>query len=248
VHCAAGKADAHTRIGWLRSVTNVNQAFAICSFADELAVNAGIDSKDYLLSLIGRDRNIDLSVENAKYGNYGEDLANFPIDTARLKNTLNRVADMANWRQKRPKGKALGIAVHRSFVSYVACVVEVSQATSGKIKVDNVWFSLDCGTAVNPERIRSQMEGAAIFGLSLTFFGEITAKNGMVEQSNFHDYPMSRMADAPHVEVDIVENDHPPGGVGEPGVPPVAPAITNAIFALTGKRYRELPLTKHGIV
>ena len=248
VQCAAGKADAHTRIGWLRSVTNINQAFAVCSFADELANDAGVDSKDYLLSLIGDDRTIDLARENAKYGNYGSDIAQYPIDTARLKNTVNRVAKMASWDTKRPKNKALGIAVHRSFVSYVACVAEISQDDTGKIKVDNMWFSVDCGLAVNPERVRSQMEGAGVFGLSLTFFGELTAKEGVIEQSNFHDYPMARIADAPHIEVDIVENDHPPGGVGEPGVPPVAPAITNAIYALTGKRYRELPLSKHGIV
>ncbi|WP_448211374.1 molybdopterin cofactor-binding domain-containing protein [Colwellia sp. MEBiC06753] len=248
VQCAAGRAKAHTRIGWLRSVTNINQAFAICSFADELASAVQQDPKEYLLSLIGEDRLLDLAAENAKYGNYGESQESFPVDTARLKNVLNRVADLANWQQKRPKGKALGIAVHRSFVSYVACVVEVSKNSSGKISVDKVWMSVDCGTAVNPERIRSQMEGAAVFGISLTFFGEITAKDGVIEQSNFHDYPIARITDAPITIVDIVESDHPPGGVGEPGVPPVAPAICNAIFALTGKRYRELPLNKQGII
>ncbi|NMP30909.1 xanthine dehydrogenase family protein molybdopterin-binding subunit [Thalassotalea sp. M1531] len=248
VQCAAGKAEAHTRIGWLRSVTNINQAFAVCSFADELANQAGADPKDHLIKLIGSDRQIDLAQENAKYGNYGEELSRYPIDTARLKAVVERVAKLAKWQEKRPKGKALGIAVHRSFVSYVACIAEVSEAASGKVKVDKVWFSVDCGTAVNPERIRSQMEGAAVFGLSLTFFGELTAKDGVIEQSNFHDYPMARITDTPETIVDIVESEHPPGGVGEPGVPPVAPAITNAIFALTGKRYRELPLVKQGIV
>lgn len=248
VQCAAGKAIAHTRIGWLRSVTNVNQAFAICSFADELAHQANEDPKEYLLKLIGSDRHIDLAAENAKYGNYGESSDKFPIDTARLKNVVNRAASMANWSQKRAEGKALGIAVHRSFVSYVACVAEVSKSDSGKIKVDNIWMSVDCGTAVNPERIHAQMEGAAVFGISIAFYGEITAKDGVIEQSNFHDYPLVRIADSPSTHVDIVESDAPPGGVGEPGVPPVAPAITNAIFALTGKRYRELPLSKQGIV
>ena len=247
VQCGAGKATAHTRIGWLRSVTNINQAFAICSFADELAHQAGQDPKDYLLSLLGGDRHIDLAAQNAEYGNYGSDINLYPVDTARLKNVVNRVANMADWHKPRAKGKALGIAVHRSFVSYVACVAEVSEQ-NGKISVDNMWFSVDCGTAVNPERIRSQMEGAAVFGLSLTFWGELTAKDGVIEQSNFHDYPLARISDAPNTEIDIVESDAPPGGVGEPGVPPVAPAITNAIFALTGKRYRELPLAKQGIV
>ncbi|MFD2164746.1 molybdopterin cofactor-binding domain-containing protein [Thalassotalea euphylliae] len=247
VQCNAGKATAHTRIGWLRSVTNINQAFAVSSFADELAHEMKADPKDYLMSLIGTDRQIDLAAENAKYGNYGSDLNAYPIDTARMKNVLERAANMADWDKPRPKGKALGIAVHRSFVSYVACVAEISEQ-NGKIKVDKMWFSVDCGTAVNPERIRSQMEGAAVFGISLTYFGEVTAKDGVIQQSNFHDYPMARMTDTPTTEIDIVESDAPPGGVGEPGVPPVAPAITNAIFALTGKRYRELPLSQYGIV
>ncbi len=248
VQCAAGKATAHTRIGWLRSVTNINQAFAICSFADELARNAGEDPKDYLLKLIGKDRQINLAEENAKYGNYGEPMEKYPIDTARLKNVVERVAKMSAWDKPRAEGKALGIAVHRSFVSYVACVAEVSKKADGKIKVDKVWLSVDCGTAVNPERIRSQMEGAAVFGVSIAFFGELTAKDGVIEQSNFHDYPIARIADSPVTVVDIVESDDLPGGVGEPGVPPVVPAITNAIYELTGTRYRELPLNKMGIV
>ncbi len=248
VRCAAGKAVAHTRIGWMRSVTNINQAFAVCSFADEMAYHAGRDPKEYLLSLIGSDRTIDVNKENAKYGNYGETLEEFPIDTKRLKNVLNRVADMAEWKRKRPKGTGLGIAVHRSFVSYVASVVEVVEQDDGKIKIANVWMSVDCGTAVNPERIRSQMEGAVVFGISVTFFGELTAKNGIIEQGNFDDYPLPRMTDIPPTMVDIVKSDAPPGGVGEPGVPPIAPAICNAIFAVTGKRYRELPLNKQGIV
>lgn len=248
VRCAAGKAPAHTRIGWLRSVTNINQAFAICSFADEMAHHVRQDPRDHLLSLIGSDRTIDLSAEKAKYSNYGETLEKFPIDTQRLKNVVNRVSDMSHWEKKRPKGTGLGIAVHRSFVSYVAAVVEVVQQADGKIKVSNIWMSVDCGTAVNPERIRSQMEGAAVFGISLTFFGELTAKNGVIEQGNFDDFPLARMTDIPPTMVDIVESDAPPGGVGEPGVPPIAPAICNAIYAATGKRYRELPLNKEGIV
>ncbi|WP_448551929.1 molybdopterin cofactor-binding domain-containing protein [Thalassotalea montiporae] len=247
VQCAAGKATAHTRIGWLRSVTNINQAFAVCSFADELAHEAKTDPKDYLLSLLGDDRHIDLAAQNAKYGNYGSDIKQYPIDTARYKNVVNRVAKMANWDKPRKAGSALGIAVHRSFATYVACVAEVSEQ-NGKIKVDKMWFSLDCGTAVNPERIRSQMEGSAVFGISLAFYGELTAKDGVINQTNFHDYPVARMADTPVTEIDIVDSDAPPGGIGEPGVPPVVPAITNAIFALTGKRYRDLPLAKQGIV
>ena len=109
-------------------------------------------------------------------------------------------------------------------------------------------MAVDCGLAVNPERIRSQMEGAAIFALSLTFYSELTAKNGVIEQNNFDDYQVARIADAPTTHVEIIASDAPPGGVGEPGVPPIAPAICNAIFNATGKRYRELPLKKYGIV
>jgi isoquinoline 1-oxidoreductase beta subunit len=248
IQCATGKAPAHTRIGWMRSVTNINHAFAASSFADELANEMKMDSKDYLLSLIGPDRHIDLAKQNVKYGNYGETTDEFPIDTARLKTVLKNAAAMANWNKKRPAGRGLGIAVHRSFVSYVACVVEVSTQANGKIKLEHIWMSVDCGTAVNPERIKSQMEGSAVFGISLAFFGEVTAKNGVIEQSNFDGYPLARIGDIPTTDIEIVASDEPPGGVGEPGVPPIAPAICNAIFNATGKRYRELPLNQYGIV
>lgn len=252
VYCGTGKAPALTRIGWMRSVTNINQAFAVCSFADELAAQSDVDSRTYLLSLIGEDRFIDLTKEQAKYGNYSEKIEEFPIDTARLKNVVERASKMANWQDfvegKLPKGHALGIAVHRSFVSYVACVVHVSANEQGKIKLEKVYMSVDCGIAVNPERVRSQMEGAVVFGISLAFYGEITTKDGVVQQGNFHDYPIARMTDVPPTEVDIVMSDARPGGVGEPGVPPVAPAICNAIFAATGKRYRELPLNQYQII
>ncbi len=248
VSCAVGKAPAHTRIGWMRSVTNINHVFAVSSFVDELAQAKGLDSKDNLIAMLGTDRKIDFSNENANYGNYGETLSKFPVDTARMKAVIEKVSAMAKWGRTLPKGRGLGIAMHRSFVSYVACIVEVSTNSDGKIKVEDVWLAVDCGLAVNPERIRSQMEGAAIFGLSLTFFSELTAKNGVIEQSNFDGYQVARIADAPTTHVEIIDSDAPPGGIGEPGVPPIAPAICNAIFNATGKRYRELPLKQYGIV
>ncbi|MBL4941644.1 MAG: xanthine dehydrogenase family protein molybdopterin-binding subunit [Colwellia sp.] len=252
VYCGAGKATAHTRIGWMRSVTNINHAFAVCSFADELAVASKTDSKDYLLALIGKDRHIDINKENAEYGNYGETLDKFPLDTARLKKVLTQVSNMANWHSndkgKLPNGHVLGIAVHRSFASYVASVVQISTNAQGKIKLERIYMCVDCGIAVNPERIKSQMEGAAIFAISLAFYGEVTAKAGVIEQGNFDDYPIARMNEVPPIDVQIIASDAPPGGVGEPGVPPVAPAICNAIFAATGKRYRELPLNQYGII
>lgn len=248
VSCAIGEAPAHTRIGWMRSVTNINHAFAVCSFADEIAHANGQDSKEHLLTLIGDDRHIDLAKEQAKYGNYGESLSQFPIDTARMKAVIEKASTMAKWGRKLPKGHGLGIAMHRSFVSYVACIVEVSENAEGRIKVHDVWMAVDCGLSVNPERIRSQMEGAVLFGMSLTFYSQLTAKNGAITQNNFDSYPLARITDAPTTHVEIMQNDSPPGGVGEPGVPPVAPAICNAIFSATGKRYRELPLQQYGII
>jgi len=141
----------------------------------------------------------------------------------------------------------MGVAIHYSFYSYVATVVEVS-VKSEKVKVENIYSVLDCGMYVNRDAVINQMEGAAIFGMSLTMFGKISTKNGAVEQSNFHDYQMTRMIDAPNIHVHLVDNDEDPTGVGEPGVPPVSAAITNAIFNASGKRVRSLPLSDHGMV
>ena len=144
-----------------------------------------------------------------------------------------------------PKGHGLGIAAHRSFVSYIATIVEVSVDDKGKLTVHQVDSAIDCGTFVNPERIQSQLEGAAIMGLSLAKYGEISFKNGRVQQRNFDDFQVVRMDEAPLIiTVHIVpaDPDAPPSGVGEPGVPPFAPALANAIFAATGKRLRTLPI------
>ena len=147
--------------------------------------------------------------------------------------------------QEAPPGHGLGIAAHRSFVSYIATVVEVAVDNKGNLTVPRVDTAIDCGFYVNPERIRSQIEGAAVMGLSLAKYGEITLKNGRVEQSNFNDYPVVRQIKSPTVtNTHIVENsiDVPSSGVGEPGVPPFTPALCNAIFAATGKRIRQLPI------
>ena len=238
-------AAAHTRIGWLRSVYNIPHAFATQCAAAELAHLADRDPKDFLLELIGAPRKVDpTTLANAT--NYGEDPAHYPIDTARLRGVIEAVAKQANWGRVLPKGSGLGIAGHRSFVSYTAAVVEVAVAADGTLTIPRVDIAIDCGPQVNPERVRSQMEGSVIQGISLALLGEITFASGRAVQSNFHDYALTRIDAAPRdIRVHMLgaDDDHlPMGGVGEPGLPPIAPALLNAIFAATGTRIRSLPV------
>jgi isoquinoline 1-oxidoreductase beta subunit len=245
IRAEQGKAMAHARIGWFRSVSNVERAFAIQSFVAELAAAQGRDPKEVLLELIGPARVIDPKAEGLpeKLWNYGEPYADFPIDTGKLRNVVELAASKAGWGAKLPSGEGMGIAVHRSFVTYVATVVRVAVGKNGKVTVPQVDTAIDCGFCVNPERVRSQMEGASVMGLSLALYGAITFEKGRVTQSNFNDYELARITNYPKVNTHIVEHhftDHPTG-VGEPGVPPFAPALANAIFAATGKRLRTLP-------
>lgn len=238
-----GKAKAHIRIGWLRSVANVYHAFANQSFAAELAHAAGKDQKDFLTELIGPDRNIDFSKDGVTYPNYGSSLETYPVDTKRLKAVLDKAAAMAKWGRDVPKGHGLGIAVHRSFLAYVATAIEVAVDDAGNITFPGIWVAVDAGTVVSPDNTKSQMEGGTLFGISNALYGDITATNGVIDQGNFPDWRVMRMAEAPHVfETHIMESDAPPCGVGEPGTPPAAPALANAIFAATGQRLRSLPL------
>src|ERR1700675_1090920 len=239
-----GPARAHVRIGWMRSVANIYHGFAVQSFTDELAHRAGRNPVDYLLDLIGPARKLDLT--HTDYPNYGASLETYPWETGRLRRVTEMVAEKAEWGKRKPgKGVGLGIAAHRSFLTYVATVVEVEVNDQGEIRIPRVDTVLDAGLIVNPEAPRAQFEGAAVFGASIVRSGEITAKNGAVQQSNFNDYPVARINEAPYqTNVHIVESSAPPAGVGEPGVPPFVAAFTNAIFAATGKRVRELPLSR----
>ncbi|HEY1422891.1 MAG TPA: molybdopterin cofactor-binding domain-containing protein [Candidatus Acidoferrum sp.] len=244
-----GEAKTHVRIGWLRSVCNVFHAYAEHSFADELAHAAGKDPRDYVLALLGPDRIIPKTELPKDYTNYDGDYAQYPIDTARFRRVLEMATEKAGWgKKKNGNGFGMGLAIHRSFLTYVATVVQVEMDKDGKVKIGRVDAAVDAGTIVNPEMATQQFEGASTFSTSLAFFGEITAKNGVIQQSNFDSYPMARMNIAPReTYVHLVASDAPPAGIGEPGVPPFTPALCNAIFAATGKRVRELPLTKLGL-
>ncbi|WNG35623.1 xanthine dehydrogenase family protein molybdopterin-binding subunit [Archangium minus] len=242
----ACQANAHVRIGWLRSVYNIFHAFSVNSFIDEIAHARGEDPRDVYLEMLGPPRTMslaELGVE--KLENYGMSMDVHPVDVGRLRRVIERVTQLAPWGDRKKENRALGLAAHRSFLSYVAVVASVVRNPSGKLSVDEAWVVVDAGTVINPDRARAQMEGSVIFGMSLAMYGGVTMKGGAVEQSNFRDLRLVRIGEAPRkIHVEIISSDGPPGGIGEPGVPPVAPAIANALFALTGTRVRELPLSR----
>ncbi|HTB16088.1 MAG TPA: molybdopterin cofactor-binding domain-containing protein, partial [Bryobacteraceae bacterium] len=235
-----GPAAAPVRIGWMRSVANIFHAYGVQSFTDELAAAAGRDRVEFLLEMLGSPRVIDLGAGDKRY----------PLDVGRLRRVVEIAAEKSEWAKKKSgAGHGYGIAVHRSFLSYIAAVVEVEVDAQGKVKIPRVDYAVDAGMVVHPERVTAQFEGAAVFGTSLAMMGEITLADGRVKEGNFNNYPVARMPEAPFVtHVHIVPSDAPPAGVGEPGVPVIAPAICNAIFAATGKRVRELPIRKQKLV
>jgi len=245
-----GAAANHVRIGWYRSVYNIPHAFAVCSFVDELAAAARKDPVEYLRELLGPSRMLDLKALGVvvDYPNYGVDqlapgiVDQYLIDTGRLRGVLDLVAANSNWGQKLPPRQGRGLAVHRSFLSYVAVVAHVAVGNDGQVTIPRLDMAIDCGTIVNPDRVRAQLEGAAIMSIGNVLFGNITVKEGRIEQSNYTDYLVPRIDVTRETHVYFVENTYLPGGVGEPGVPPTAPAICNAIYAATGKRIRALPV------
>ncbi len=206
---------------WWRSVGHSHTAFVMESFLDELAHAAGQDPYQYRRQLLSKH--------------------------PRTLKVLETAASKAGWDKPLPKGQGRGIAVHESFGSFVAQVAEVSLDARGAVRVHRVVCAIDCGRIVNPDTIKAQMESGITFGLSAALYGAITLKNGRVEQGNFHDYPLVSLEAMPEVEVYIIESSEPPGGVGEPGVPPIAPAVANALFSVTGARVRSLPMTPEKI-
>lgn len=237
--------SSHVRVGWLRSVRNISQAFAISTMLDEVAEARSIDPVANALELLGEDRKITFDQEMVKgtYPNYGEEISQYPWDTGRMKRVIERVAKEAGWGRKMPQGSALGFAAHKSFLTYVACIVEVKVDSDKKISIPNVYYAIDCGVPVNTDRIRSQFEGGAQFSTSIALKSAITMKNGQVEQNNFDSYQIIRMPESPkRIHVHIIDSEEKPTGVGEPPVPPFTPALCNAIYAVTGKRIYKLPI------
>jgi isoquinoline 1-oxidoreductase subunit beta len=224
-------AESSVTRAWWRSVEHSSSGFVVESFIDELAAAAGQDPLAFRLKLIGGDR---------KIPQFGEDKAP-PLNTARLKGVLRLAAEKAGWGKPMPKGVGRGIATFYSFNSYTAAVAEVS-VKDGAVKVHRLVYGVDCGRPINPDGIRAQVESAAIYGLSAALHDAITISAGRVEQSNFHDYQIPRMSETPLTEVHVVMSKEEPTGIGEPGLPVVAPAMCNAIFAATGERIRRLPL------
>ncbi|KGJ98710.1 xanthine dehydrogenase family protein molybdopterin-binding subunit [Thalassotalea sp. ND16A] len=219
----SGESPAHTRIGWYRAVYAIFYGFAMGTFADELADKAQQDTVKFLHSIYDANTN-----------------AEQQQNTKRSKAVLDLAAKGAGWGKKLPKGEGIGIAVHYSFRSYVAMAVHV-KVDGDNIKVLNVDCAIDCGQVLNTDGATAQMEGAVVMGMSLALATEITFRDGAVVNSNFHDYPVMRLKDMPKVTVHIVDSDEKPTGLGEPGVSPFAPALSNAVYAASGKRYRDLP-------
>jgi isoquinoline 1-oxidoreductase beta subunit len=243
VSIEAIEAPAKTRIGWLRSVSNIQHAFAVGSMLDEIATQRGVDPVKNLLELLGPDRTIPFNEYSTGFENYGEPLDKFPWETARLRKVIELVAEKSGWGKQLPKGQGMGICAHKSFLTYVACAVHVAVDDAGKLTIEAAHYAVDCGQVINRNSVLNQFEGGFIFSLSGALKGSISFKDGASMQTNFDKYGVARMADAPNVlQVHLVESNEKPTGVGEPPVPPVAPALANAIFAATGKRYREMPM------
>jgi isoquinoline 1-oxidoreductase beta subunit len=210
--------DVGVPVGFWRSVGSSQNVFIVETFVDELAHLAGKDPFEYRRALLGK--------------------------SPRHKGVLELAAAKFNWGAPLPAGRGAGIAVCFSYGSFTAHAAEVSVADDGAVRVHRIVCAIDCGIAVNPDQVKAQMEGGAIYALTAALYGQITLDAGRVQQTNFHTYPMVRIPEVPVTEVHILDSGEPPGGLGEPGVPTVAPAVCNAIFALTGKRIRRLPIAR----
>jgi isoquinoline 1-oxidoreductase beta subunit len=214
----AHDAQGHVPVLWWRSVGHSHTGFTVNCALDELAALGGRDPLEMRRELLaGKPRHLAV---------------------------LNAVAEASQWAAGAPAGRGRGVALHESFGSIVAEVAEVS-VDGADVRVHEVWCAIDCGFAANPSGVIAQMESAINYGLTAALYGEITFTDGRVDQSNFHDYQILRMHEAPRIHVTIVNSGERMGGAGEPGTPPIAPAVANAIYAATGKRIRRLPIAKN---
>ncbi|RAI88508.1 xanthine dehydrogenase family protein molybdopterin-binding subunit [Algoriphagus yeomjeoni] len=240
------ESTGNTRVGWLRSVSNIHHAFAIHAMMDEIAEARGKDPIENALELLGEDRDITFQSEmvGGEYGNYGEKIEDYPWNTGRMKNVIRTVAEKSNWTANKAAGKIMGFAAHKSFLTYVGCVVVLEKGSDGKTIISDVYYAVDCGIAVNTDRIRSQFEGGSQFATSLATTSAITFEKGQVQQNNFDTYQIIRMPASPKtIHVHIIESQIKPTGVGEPPVPPFIPALANAMYQMNGQRIYKLPFT-----
>lgn len=242
IQTEACEAEHHLRIGWLRSVYNIFHAFGTHSFLDEIAHTLKKDPRDFLLEIFRDEKSLspkDLGVESV--ANHGASLEEHPVNPHRLREVIKKVTEVSGWKdRKKFKNRSFGLAAHRSFLSYVGVVASVTKGKNNELWVDEVWICIDAGIVINTERVRAQMEGSVMNGITYLKYGGVTHKDGAVEQSNFDGVKLLMMPEIPRkIHVEIINSKELPGGVGEPGLPPVAPAVANAIFALTGKRLRE---------
>ena len=214
--------------GWWRSVENSITGFVVNSLLDEVAVAAGRDPIDLRLSLLPPGTKLETESKE------------FPFEADRFRRVIELVREKANWKRVLEDGRGRGFAAHFSFLSYVAQVADVTKTADG-IRIDRIVTAIDCGTPVNPDGIAAQVEGAIVYGLTAALYGEITTSGGAVKQTNFDDYPLLRITSMPKIEVYVVPSTAAPTGTGEPGLPPLAPAVANAIYAATGHRLRSMP-------
>lgn len=243
-NCETQKTPTHVRIGWFRAVQNLHNAFAIGCFVDELAAKANISTRQMWLNLLGEDRVIDPRKEGfTGWTNYDLLTDAHAVDSHRIKDVINILADKVKLEQPLPASEGWGFSYANSFNSYSAAATKV-RVVDKKVEVLEMHTAIDCGLAVTPDRVKSQMEGAMIMGLSMALYSQITIKDGAIEQANFHDYQVARMPEVPPLFVHLITSDHAPGGVGEPGLPAIVPSIVNAIYHASGIRVRDLPVNK----
>jgi isoquinoline 1-oxidoreductase beta subunit len=221
---------------------NIPHAFAIGSFMDELAVAAGKDPANFLFTHLAGPRRVDLKSQEVEYPNYGAALEDYPIDAGRLQDVLQFAVERSGWSDPLLPHQGRGVAIHRSYLSYVAGVAVVTVGADGKVSVPRFDIAIDCGRAINPDRIRALMEDQVMYGIGIALFNAVAISNGVVGNANFDTYLQARAEHTPEIHVHLVVSSQPPGGVGDSGVPVVAPAIANAIFAACGKRVRALPI------